>query len=263
LRIAHISDLHLLEFDAHTRSRSEKLRLRYLSMLRRLDPIARVLRLRRALTRAREGGFDHLFITGDLTEDGRAPQFELLAEELLASRIPPDTVTLIAGNHDMYDAKTGWHDALRGPLAMFASKSTQPFLLEGCMVVPALTAQHQHFLFSHGRLDDVATLRACLERATRAGAGLLVAQHHPPIASRLRAYQWADGLRNSDRLLDELGQHPAPVVLHGHLHRWTDNEAPMPNPARSFGAPAVCSTDNPRVRFYDLTRGDIRPLEEA
>lgn len=263
LRIAHVSDLHLLEFEGAGRSWSEQVRLRYLSLLRALDPKERVRRLRHALERARRAGFDHLFITGDLTEDGRASQFEVLAEELDEMRIKAGSVTMVPGNHDLYDAPSAWTDALLGPLAAFAAQSSRPFQLDHTLVVPVVTARHQHFLLSHGELAGLDTLRRHFSDAARSGRPLLVVQHHPPIPSWFTPYQWADGLWNSHHLLECLREHPAPAVLHGHLHRWTDGRARPPRTVRSFGAPAVCASDEPRVRFYDLRPDGVCALHHS
>src|SRR5215831_11304879 len=87
MRIAHLSDFHLLEPDVGRRGLRERVRLGYLSLFRPLDAEGRVRRALGALARACEKGFDHLVISGDLTEDGTAQQFEEVARVLFESRI--------------------------------------------------------------------------------------------------------------------------------------------------------------------------------
>src|SRR5689334_5809263 len=99
-RIAHISDLHLLEDKHQLRAAGERLRLSFLSFGRRLDAEERRQRLRSALWSYRASGAEHLVVTGDLTEDGTEAQFEALAEVFLDSGIDPREVTLVPGNHD-------------------------------------------------------------------------------------------------------------------------------------------------------------------
>src|SRR6478672_8144755 len=77
LRIAHVSDVHVLETRA-----SYGLDVRFLSFGRRLDAQARVRKLVAAIVRARACGAHHTVVTGDLTESGSDAQFEALAEAL-------------------------------------------------------------------------------------------------------------------------------------------------------------------------------------
>src|SRR5687768_5469477 len=123
-RIAHLTDLHLLEDDHRDRRGAGRLRLAYLSLARPLDAAARRLRAARALTEVRRSGADHLVITGDLTEDGVDAQFQVLADILAESRIPPSQTTLVPGNHDAYTDEGAWARALAGPLRAYAETST-------------------------------------------------------------------------------------------------------------------------------------------
>src|SRR4051794_40372705 len=101
-RIAHLSDLHLLENEHQQRDAAGRFRLTFLSFFRKLDQKERCTRVRRALATYGASGAQHLVVTGDLTEDGTAAQFEVLAEVFLESGIDPREVTFTAGNHDAY-----------------------------------------------------------------------------------------------------------------------------------------------------------------
>jgi len=98
--VAHVTDLHLVEYDHHKRAGAAKSRLLYLNTGRKIDPKARFDRVCEALRRASRS--DHLVITGDLTEDGTDAQFELLAAALAEANVDPEHVTLVPGNHDLY-----------------------------------------------------------------------------------------------------------------------------------------------------------------
>jgi 3',5'-cyclic AMP phosphodiesterase CpdA len=91
-----------------------------LSLGRPIEPRERRERVARALAEVRASGVDHLLITGDLTEDGAPEQFEVLAEVLGDSRIPPDHITLVPGNHDAYAGADNYAAALEGPLRAYA-----------------------------------------------------------------------------------------------------------------------------------------------
>ena len=81
-RIAHVTDLHLLEDDHRWRTAAERVRLSFLSFGRSLDAAWRRKAAARALRRALSFRPDHIVITGDLTEDGAPQQFEVLAAVL-------------------------------------------------------------------------------------------------------------------------------------------------------------------------------------
>jgi 3',5'-cyclic AMP phosphodiesterase CpdA len=122
--IAQVSDLHLVEDQYEQRPLSTRARLSCLSLGCPLAPRERRKRVARALVEVRKSGADHLVITGDLTEDGTPPQFEVLAEVLADSKIAPERITLVPGNHDAYDASGNYAAALAGPLRAFAPTST-------------------------------------------------------------------------------------------------------------------------------------------
>ena len=86
MRIAHITDLHLVERDYRRRSARARLRLEYLNTGRSIDTESRCQRVVQALRSAR--GSDHILVTGDLTEDGAPEQFEVLGiYTVIAGRI--------------------------------------------------------------------------------------------------------------------------------------------------------------------------------
>ncbi|HEX9296403.1 MAG TPA: metallophosphoesterase [Polyangiaceae bacterium] len=262
MRIAHISDLHLLEPDVGRRSFCERVRLRYLSLLRPLDAEARVRRAGRALRRAREQGFDHLVISGDLTEDGYKGQFEQLARVLSESGIDPYKVTLVPGNHDAYGDPREFTRALQGPLRAYAPSSGgvagKVIDLGDAILLPVNTAVHQHWASSWGIIDSEG-YEGLEKRASDPGIArraVVVVQHHAPMPHPIAALQWVDGLRGYRRLLALLSKLRGVQVLHGHLHTAITRVLEMGGISRIFGAPAVVEDAEPRVRLYE-TRGNV------
>jgi Icc protein len=262
LRIAHLSDLHLLEPNLERRSFRDRVRLGYLSLLRPIDVAARMRRARRALEEAKRLGFDHLVISGDLTEDGTAPQFEQLAFVLAESRIDPYKITLVPGNHDAYCDRAAFARALDGPLRAYAPGSGgapgKVIDLGDAVLLPISTAVHQHWAYSSGHIDgDV--YESIDKRASDPGLakrGVVVVQHHAPNRHPVAAMQWVDGLRGYARLLALLAKQRGVQVLHGHLHTAVTRVLEMGGITRIFGAPAVVDDDEPRVRTYE-TRGGV------
>ncbi|HMJ53629.1 MAG TPA: metallophosphoesterase [Polyangiaceae bacterium] len=262
MRIAHLSDLHLLEANLERRSLRDRIRLGYLSLFRPIDVAARMRRARRALEEAQRVGFDHLVISGDLTEDGTQPQFEQLAFVLAESRIDPLKVTLVPGNHDAYCDRTGFARALDGPLRPFASASGgipgKVIDLGEAVLLPISTAIHQHWAYSSGHIDG-ASYEGIDKRASDPGLAkraIIVVQHHAPMRHPIAAMQWVDGLRGYHRLLALLAKLRGVQVLHGHLHTAVTRVLELGGITRIFGAPAVVEDDEPRVRVYE-TRGGI------
>jgi 3',5'-cyclic AMP phosphodiesterase CpdA len=262
MRIAHLSDLHLLEPDIRRRTLRERVRLGYLSLFRPIDAEARIRRAVRALTRAREQGFDHLVISGDLTEDGTQGQFEELARVLSESRVDPHRVTLVPGNHDAYEGPKEFARALEGPLRPYASASGghagKVVDLGDAVILPVSTAVHQHWAYSWGHIDSEG-YEGLERRASDPGLSrraLVVVQHHAPTRHPIAALQWVDGLRGYSRLLALLSKLRGVQVLHGHLHRAMTRVLEIGGISRIFGAPAVVEDDEPRVRLYE-TRGGV------
>lgn len=265
MRIAHLSDLHLLEPRGGHRRALERARLFYLSALRPLSAARRLLRFQTALETAKAKGFDHLVITGDLTEDGKIEQFEEVARLLDESHIAPERVTLIPGNHDAYEGPDAWQRALAGPLSPFArtsgGKVGKVVDLGPLAILPVSTSVHQHWSSSWGQID-----RTEFEAIDRHGAdpafskrALLIAQHHPPHSHRFAPMQWLDGLRENARMLGLLARRVTLQVLHGHMHLSVTKMLSSDGSFRVFGAPAVVETERPEVRFYEIDGTRIVP----
>lgn len=263
-RIAHVSDVHMLERRPGGPRSPYDWRVRVLSFGRRLDAQARVRKLTSALDSARTSGADHYVVSGDLTESGTPGQFEQLAEALHGTRIDPDKVTLVPGNHDAYTTHDAWERAIQGPLRAFANASAGAVGKvvdrgEICFV-PLDVSFHQPITRSAGVLTpEAASLlwRRMKDTALRRRA-MVVVQHHPPFAHARGPWQWIDGLRGTERQMDLLTSYPHVNVMHGHLHHVVDRAAGGTN-ARIFGAPAVVEDKEgtPRVRMYHLRNGAI------
>jgi 3',5'-cyclic AMP phosphodiesterase CpdA len=261
-QVAHLSDLHLLEDNHDERRGSARRRLAYISLGRPYAPRARRERAAAALASARLSGADHLVLTGDLTEDGTAPQFTILAELLAASGWAPQRVTLVPGNHDAYDGVTAWEQALSGPLAAYRPTSTlgAPVRLAGLTLLPLSTALAQHYTrsiggFQAGALAGAATLA---EETRRAGEALVLAMHHPPRRHPVAPMQWIDGFRDHAAATALLGAHDHLHVLHGHTHEATDHAVRPGAAPRIFSTEAVVDGAAP-LRLYRARHARLWP----
>jgi 3',5'-cyclic AMP phosphodiesterase CpdA len=87
-RIAHISDVHMLDPHAKRSGARYRFATKAVSLGRPIDPRARAQKFARALTAAKASGAEHVVISVDLTELGDATEFEHFADVLDAARMP-------------------------------------------------------------------------------------------------------------------------------------------------------------------------------
>src|SRR4051812_24439011 len=76
VRIAHLSDVHMLASRPSRARARHSLGVRFLSIGRKLDAWRRTRNLARALDAAKRSGAHHFVISGDLTEIGAMDEFE-------------------------------------------------------------------------------------------------------------------------------------------------------------------------------------------
>ncbi|HEX4354604.1 MAG TPA: metallophosphoesterase, partial [Polyangiales bacterium] len=268
--LAHLSDLHLLERDHHKRRGLARQRLAFLSTGSPLDAEKRMQRTAATLHAARRAGADHYLITGDLTEDGSDSQFEVLADVLAASKLDPDCVTLVPGNHDGYSDSTAFQRALAGPLRAFqrTSGANARTILPEAVITPISTVvEHQWFTHSRGviRDEDVLSVRRLASDRISRDRAIVVAQHHPPSHHPVFAMEWIDGVKNAVAMRELLLERTRVHVLHGHTHKLTTKRFS----GRSHGQ--VFSTGSVRdeferglaLRMYKAEEGTLRELTAA
>jgi 3',5'-cyclic AMP phosphodiesterase CpdA len=204
-------------------------------------------------------------VTGDLTEDGAMGQFEAVAEELANSGIPPTSVTLVPGNHDIYSNPIAWHRALAGPLRHWARTSSEAELVQvGCAsVAPIATLLPQSLLRSAGSVSASAArrLHELAQSTARAGRQLVIAQHHAPEPHWLGLAQWVDGLQGHAAEIELLRRHPHAYVLHGHSHRRADRAVGTGEAPRVFSAAAVVDASDP-LRLYEVAPWGLSPTAQ-
>lgn len=260
MRLAHLSDLHLLSNDARSRSWTA----RFVSLQRPLDIEGRKEKFRRALAAAHARGAHHVVLSGDLTEVGARRELEVLAELLAGSPFAAHQITLVPGNHDAYTGRDEWKRAFVGPLAPYRATSSTgpgaviPVDLGAVVLLPVDTTCYQSVASSFGVFTREAgdSVRAHLLGTTESSAPRVVVQHHPPFPRKNAAWQFIDGLQGWASLVDILLAHPTMAVLHGHLHAIVTRTVGSMQHARIFGAPAtVDDRDAVRMRLYEVAAG--------
>jgi Icc-related predicted phosphoesterase len=262
-RIAHLSDVHMLDARPGRSRSGYSMGHRFLSFGRPLDAVGRRRKLAHALSTARRVGADHVVISGDLTEIGAPEEFECLAEVLHESGLAPGQLTLVPGNHDLYSSPDAWRWALEGPLAPFRETSAQQpgHVVEcaGVRLLPMDVARHQPVTRSAGWIEDAAIdalQRRAADPALR-DRPLILVQHHPPFVRKTQPLHWIDGLVGAGRLMGLLEAFRHLFVLHGHLHAAV-NRVLGCGVARVLGATAIVDDrEAPRVRLYDVRGGQV------
>lgn len=291
-RIAHLSDVHILDPHVHRSTTRYRVATRAVSLGRAIDPRSRATKLLRGLRSAKRSGASHVVISGDLTELGDRAEFEHFATLLDEAGLPDGALTLVPGNHDAYTEAAAWKRAIEGPLKRWsgASAGEAGKVVERGDVVflPIDTSCFQSIARSGGMFTREAA--RAIERRLRdpafANRAVVLVLHHPPLShDKSFVWRWIDGLRGVSHVLDLLTRHPRVQLLHGHLHEVVDRALPTlvpsivptlvkeglapfvgarSNDARStriFGAPAVVEDEAaPRVRLYELREGMLESV---
>lgn len=268
LTIAQLTDVHLGPIvGLHPRFWNLKRATGYANWLKnRRHAYSREL-LARLLTDLVDQRTDHIAVTGDLTNLG-LPQEIAAATEWLRTVGPPDRVSVIPGNHDIYSrrgsdaAVAAWIDYMRSSDRAPEAEATFPYcrILGDVALIGLNSAIATPPLVAHGEIGAAqrAALARRLDETGRSSLFRLVMIHHPPLpgqAVRLR------GLIDASALSEVLKRHGAELVIHGHNHR--EMQASLETShgrAEVIGAPssslAVAAGHEPLARYnlYRITR---------
>ena len=234
VRIAHLSDLHLLSLEGAVPFRLLNKRITgYLNLRFHRNSVHKAFAVAAAARAIRKLGIDHVVITGDVSNLALEVEFELvrrfLADEL---GLPPEQVSLIPGNHDAYTA--GAHRSrrfvrtfgayLRSDLPeLTVTGEMFPFVqLRGPAAIVGLsTAVPRPPLVASGAVGklQMLALKRILAHPEVRDRTLVLLQHHPIHNATSLAQRKLEGLDDADEEIALLGGVKRGLVLHGHLHR--------------------------------------------
>jgi 3',5'-cyclic AMP phosphodiesterase CpdA len=170
---------------------------------------------------------DHIVVTGDLANIG-LPQEHVNALAWLKALGPPERVSVVPGNHDIY-SRIGRDPGTRRWASYMASDSQGtdfvrqdahfPFVrvLERVALVGVNSAVPTPPLMAWGRVgrQQLAALADALDALGRADLFRVVLIHHPPLPGQSSR---ARGLQDAAALQAVLARHGAELVIHGHNH---------------------------------------------
>lgn len=171
---------------------------------------------------------DHVVVTGDLVNVGLPAEIEA-ASEWLSTLGPPERVSVVPGNHDIYARKgsdyalSAWAPHMRsceagGAIARF-DDPVFPFVryVGGVAVVGVNSAVPTPVFVASGRVGarQRARLKQTLERLRGESLFRMVLIHHPPLPELASAARGLRDARPVSRLIREVG---AELIVHGHNH---------------------------------------------
>jgi 3',5'-cyclic AMP phosphodiesterase CpdA len=285
MRIAHISDLHVLALAGAFPFRLFNKRLTgYANLRLRRGRHHRMEVLDAVLDDLARSGVDHVVVTGDLSNLALEVEFEAartLLERKLGLRA--DAVTIVPGNHDVYTRGAErshrfarhFADYLRSDLPrLTSSHEGGPFPvvhLRGQVAFIGLsTAVACAPFFASGRLgkSQLDALRRVLGSSEIAGRVPVFLQHHPVL--HVETWTWRkrkmQGLQDADDLAALLSEVPRGLLLHGHLHRRMVRKlATRKGHVDVVGAPSASLYHPDPTRMagynvYDIEAGELRAI---
>jgi 3',5'-cyclic AMP phosphodiesterase CpdA len=228
LTIAHITDVHLGPV-AGFKPRYWNLKrvAGYYNWVRHRQGAYQRDALDRVIADMKQQRPDHIVVTGDLANIG-LPLEHINALAWLRSLGPPNRVSVVPGNHDIY-SRIGvdagcrrWAAYMRSDAegARFVRQATEfPFVrvLRHVALLGVNSAVTTPPLMAWGRVgkDQLANVAHALAELGRTSLFRVVLIHHPPLpgqAARARA------LLDAQALDAVLRRHGAELVLHGHNH---------------------------------------------
>lgn len=290
LTLAHLSDLHLTTIEGfHARYWNVKRTLGYLNWRRGRRAVHQRCVADRMAADAWAQGADHMALTGDLVNIGLPAEFEA-AGQWLSALGPPDRVSIVPGNHDIYTSRMHgascverWRPYLAscdwGEQVAGAASHGFPYVrrLGDVALVGVNSAVPRRPFVAAGRVghEQLARLSEALRQLGAAGLARVVLIHHPPIPGQAPRSRGLDDAEGIERVIRDQG---AELVLHGHNHRdmqsWVQTPSrPVPVVGVASGSAALVHRREPLARYKlfrirlaggvagieMVTRGLVRP----
>jgi 3',5'-cyclic AMP phosphodiesterase CpdA len=262
MKIAHVSDLHLLALDGVSPTRFiGKRATGWLNIRLKRGSVHRISHARAILRQIALVGVEHVVITGDLTNLALESEFALARDVLQGDLgLDPSRVTIVPGNHDLYTRGSArsrrfersfasWLESDLPELATDVPGGRFPIVkLRGPVAIVALSSAVPRLpLIAAGELGkaQLAALGRVLGHPEITRRGLVLALHHPPLRSdesRLKGY--LEGLRDAPELLAQIRALSRGLILHGHLHRRVQRTVPSSGSVVQVGATSASLHDD-------------------
>jgi 3',5'-cyclic AMP phosphodiesterase CpdA len=259
--LAHFSDVHMSPISGFTwRYWNTKRVLGYLNWQRKRRHIHSTAVADRLIADVKTLRPDHIAITGDLVNLGLPAEHEA-ALGWLKSVGPPETVTVIPGNHDIYSNIRGDRGVARWAAYMGAEEETLAFPFvrrSGPVALIGLnSAVETPPFFASGSLGgpQLEIAQELLAKLGEEGAIRIVLIHHPPLAGMTTPRRSLKDAAHVTHLLERSG---AELVLYGHNHTpaidWLSSRAkPVPLIGAASASAGAVHGDEPLARYNLFT----------
>lgn len=270
LTLAHISDVHLsLLAGFHPRYWNMKRGLGYINWHRKRRFVHSRSVADMIAADALMAAPDHIAVTGDLANIGLPGEYETALAWLNALG-PPEKVSAVPGNHDIYTHRMHGASCLER-WAPFMTSDTWgrsiggsnpgifPFVrrIGPAAIIGLNSAVPTPVFVAAGEVgtQQLTALGPILDAAGREGLVRVVLIHHPPLPGQAPPRR---GLKDAPELERVLSRHGTELVLHGHNHQdslawrtWSNGHVPVVGVAS--GSAARVHKDEPPAR-YNLIR---------
>ena len=283
MRIAHISDLHLLDWTGVSPLQFLNARFTgWLNMRFRRKSIHRATYVQAIAERLHEDNVDHVIITGDITNLALESEFAFAKRVLEDSlRMSPRDVTIVPGNHDAYTfgsyTKGRFGRTFREylesdlpDLTVATPLGRFPVVkLRGNAAVIGLSSAVPRFPFvAAGELGraQLTALAEVLVHPEVMQRTPIIALHHPLDRPQSPLKAWLEGLRDAEPIEKLLRGAKKALVVHGHLHRRLDR--PTADGIRMVGATSASLHHHDQGRMaafnmYELKEGRFHAWSEV
>ena len=238
MRIAHLSDLHVLALAGISPHRFLNKRLTgYANLRLKRKHIHRKSYVEAIASEIAASKIDHVVVTGDLTNLALEAEFEA-ARDLLEKGLglSPRDVSVVPGNHDLYTSgamrsrrfSEFFAEYIKSDLPELAAKTSLgafPFVrLRGpCAIIGLTTAVPRPPFVASGKIGDaqLAAFGKIMDHPEVKKRTPVVLIHHPLHNPPSKLKTMVEGLTDADELAAHLrhAEKSHGLVLHGHLHR--------------------------------------------
>lgn len=231
MKIAHVSDLHLLDLEGAVPSRLFNKRFTgYVNLKFHRKSVHKPFAVEASLREIRKIGVDHVVVTGDVSNLALEREFDLVHKVLDRDLgMTPDQVSIVPGNHDTY---TRGSFRTKRFAQKFAANMTSditvgddpfPYVrLRGPVAIIGLsTAVPRPPLVAAGQLGSRQrnALSRLLEHPDVRARTPVILQHHPWHNPPERLRTLLEGLYDAGEEQEILSDIERGLLLHGHLHR--------------------------------------------
>lgn len=266
MRIAHITDIHVLDLDGvRARDFFNQRVLGGANLLFNRGGEYPVEVTERLMQDINARGVDHVIVSGDLANLSLPSEFERARQLLSLLEVGSADVTVVPGNHDCYtlteriqgNFRRVFDPYLEGDLVAEGPGDRGrpagfPFvrLRDKVAIVALSTAHVSPPLLATGSLGprQLAAAEELLAHPEVRSRFRLVVMHHPP---RGKHAKWQKRLTDGEAFIEMIGRVGAELIVHGHLHRDLRDELPGPDgsAAQIIGLnSSIWLTDDPARR---------------